>query len=71
LCFSTCCFAASSPAEPVHRDKDRKTIVPLAFRSLREHLAIIAACRNRNSAEAQAALQTHFANAMQRKMGLY
>jgi len=50
---------------------DRKITAPLALRSLREHLAIIRACRHRNAAEAQAALQTHFANAMQRTMGLY
>lgn len=50
---------------------DRKITAPLALRSLREHLAIIKACRARNPAQAQAALQTHFANAMQRNMGLY
>ncbi len=50
---------------------DRKITAPLALRSLREHLAIIRACRQRNVAEAQTALQTHFANAMQRNMGLY
>lgn len=50
---------------------DRKITAPLALRSLREHLAIIKACRHRNAAEAQAALQTHFSNAMQRNMGLY
>ena len=50
---------------------DRKITAPLALRSLREHLAIIEACRHRNAAEAQAALQTHFSNAMQRNMGLY
>jgi DNA-binding GntR family transcriptional regulator len=50
---------------------DRKITVPLALRSLREHLAIIKACRARNPAQARAALQTHFANAMQRNMGLY
>jgi DNA-binding GntR family transcriptional regulator len=50
---------------------DRRITVPLALRSLREHLAIIHACRHRNAAEAQAALQTHFSNAMQRNMGLY
>jgi DNA-binding GntR family transcriptional regulator len=50
---------------------DRKITAPLALRSLREHLAIIQACRRRNAAEAQAALQTHFSNAMQRNMGLY
>ena len=50
---------------------DRKITAPLALRSLREHLAIIKACRTRNPAEARTALQTHFANAMQRNMGLY
>lgn len=50
---------------------DRKITEPLALRSLREHLAIIEACRRRSAVDAQAALQTHFANAMQRNMGLY
>ncbi len=50
---------------------DRKMTAPLALRSLREHVAIIEACRRRNTSEAQAALQTHFANALQRNMGLY
>jgi DNA-binding GntR family transcriptional regulator len=50
---------------------DRKVTAPLALRSLREHLAIVKACRARNPDEARAALQTHFANAMQRNMGLY
>ena len=50
---------------------DRKITAPLALRSMREHLTIIDACRKRNAAGAQAALQTHFANAMQRTMGLY
>jgi DNA-binding GntR family transcriptional regulator len=50
---------------------DRKMTAPLALRSLREHLAIIRACRSRAAADAVAALQTHFANALQRNMGLY
>ncbi len=50
---------------------DRKVTAPLALRSLREHLAIIAACRRRNASEALVALQAHFANALQRNMGLY
>jgi DNA-binding GntR family transcriptional regulator len=50
---------------------DRKLTAPLALRSLREHVAIIEACRNRNATAAQAALQAHFANALQRSMGLY
>jgi DNA-binding GntR family transcriptional regulator len=50
---------------------DRKMTTPLALRSLREHLAIIEACRRRSASDAVAALQTHFANALQRNMGLY
>lgn len=50
---------------------DRNVTAPLALRSLREHVAIIEACRRRDAPAAQAALQTHFANAMQRNMGLY
>jgi DNA-binding GntR family transcriptional regulator len=50
---------------------DRKLTPPLALRSLREHIAIIEACRRRNAAEAQTALQTHFTNALQRNMGFY
>jgi DNA-binding GntR family transcriptional regulator len=50
---------------------DRKLTAPLALRSLREHLKIIAACRSRNAADAAAALQVHFSNALQRSMGLY
>jgi DNA-binding GntR family transcriptional regulator len=50
---------------------DRKLTAPLALRSLREHLAVIDACRNRNATAAQAAIQIHFANALQRSMGLY
>jgi DNA-binding GntR family transcriptional regulator len=50
---------------------DRKMTPPLALRSLREHVAIIEACQARDPAAAVAALQTHFANALQRNMGLY
>jgi DNA-binding GntR family transcriptional regulator len=50
---------------------DRKMTVPLALRSLREHVTIIEACRRRKPGEAVMALQTHFANALQRNMGLY
>lgn len=50
---------------------DRKLTAPLALRSLREHLVIIEACRSRDATAAVAALQSHFANALQRNMGLY
>jgi DNA-binding GntR family transcriptional regulator len=50
---------------------DRKVTVPLVLRSLREHQVIIEACRNRNAPDAVAALQAHFAAALQRNLGLY
>ncbi len=49
---------------------DLRTSAPLVLRSLHEHIAILDAARQRNPAEAIAALQTHFANALQRNMGL-
>lgn len=50
---------------------ERKMTAPLALRSLREHIAIIEACGNRDPESAVAALQTHFAAALQRNLGLY
>lgn len=50
---------------------DRKVTVPLVLRSLHEHQAIIEACRNRSATDAVAALQAHFAAALQRNLGLY
>jgi DNA-binding GntR family transcriptional regulator len=50
---------------------DRKLTAPLAQRSLREHMQIITACKMRDPAQAEAALQAHFTAAMQRHMGLF
>lgn len=50
---------------------DRKLTVPLALRSLREHMQIIIACKARDPDAAVAALQAHFNAALQRHMGLY
>ena len=50
---------------------DRKMTAPLALRSLREHMAVLEACRARNTAAAVAAIQAHFAAALQRNLGLY
>jgi DNA-binding GntR family transcriptional regulator len=50
---------------------DRKLTVPLAQRSLREHMQIILACKARDPEAAAAALQAHFNAAMQRHMGMY
>jgi DNA-binding GntR family transcriptional regulator len=50
---------------------DRKLTVPLALRSIREHLAIIDACQARNPDAAEASLLAHFTAALQRHMGLF
>ncbi|MEO9230691.1 MAG: GntR family transcriptional regulator [Devosia sp.] len=50
---------------------DRRMTTPLALRSLREHLAVLDACRARNASAAVAAIQTHFGAALQRNLGLY
>jgi DNA-binding GntR family transcriptional regulator len=50
---------------------DRKISVPLALRSLREHLAVLEACRKRDPDTAVSAIQAHFAAALQRSLGLY
>lgn len=50
---------------------DRKVSVPLALRSVREHLAVLDACRSRDAGAAVAAIQAHFTAALQRNLGLY
>jgi len=50
---------------------DRRLTPPLALRSLKEHMAIVEACRKRDPAEAVSALQAHFASALQRSLGQY
>jgi DNA-binding GntR family transcriptional regulator len=50
---------------------DRKLTVPLALRSLREHMQIIEACKRRDPDAAVAALQAHFNAALQRHLGMY
>jgi DNA-binding GntR family transcriptional regulator len=50
---------------------DRRWTAPLAMRTIREHLAIIDACRARDPDAAEAALMAHFTAALQRHMGLY
>lgn len=50
---------------------DRKLTVPLALRSIREHVAIINACEARDPDAAEAALLAHFTAALQRHMGLF
>jgi DNA-binding GntR family transcriptional regulator len=49
----------------------RRLTAPIALRSLREHMAIIDACRARDPDAAEAALVDHFTAALQRHMGLF
>lgn len=50
---------------------DRKLTVPLAQRSIREHLEIIDACEARDPDRAEAALMAHFNAALQRHLGMF
>ncbi len=50
---------------------DRKLTVPLALRSIREHMEIILACKARDPEKAVAALSAHFNAALQRHMGMF
>jgi DNA-binding GntR family transcriptional regulator len=50
---------------------DRRLTVPIALRSLKEHMAIIDACAARDPDAAEAALVAHFNAALQRHMGLF
>lgn len=48
---------------------DRRITAPVALRTLKEHVAIIDACRSRDADRAEAALDAHFHAALQRSMG--
>ena len=50
---------------------DRKVTAPIALRSLREHMEIILACKERDAEKAATALQAHFNAALQRLLGMY
>jgi DNA-binding GntR family transcriptional regulator len=50
---------------------DRKISPPLALRSLREHVAVLDACRLQDAPAAVAAIQSHLAAGLQRNLGLY
>jgi DNA-binding GntR family transcriptional regulator len=50
---------------------DRKLTVPLAQRSIREHLEIVDACEARDPDRAEAALVAHFNAALQRHLGMF
>jgi DNA-binding GntR family transcriptional regulator len=50
---------------------DRRMTVPLAQRTMREHLAIIEAVGDRNPDAAETALIAHFTTALQRHLGMF
>ncbi|CAM2154496.1 GntR family transcriptional regulator [Pararobbsia alpina] len=50
---------------------ERKLTAPLVLRTLKEHLAILDACRARDPDAAEAAVQAHFTAALQRNLGMY
>jgi DNA-binding GntR family transcriptional regulator len=50
---------------------DRRMTVPIAQRSMREHLEIVAALEDRNPDAAEAALIAHFSSALQRHLGMF
>lgn len=50
---------------------DRRVTAPLVQRSLREHLAVVAACKAHDSDAAAAAIQDHLTAALQRSLGLF
>jgi DNA-binding GntR family transcriptional regulator len=50
---------------------DRHISSSLVLRTLEEHVSILEACKSRNTEAAVAALQAHFAAALQRHLGLY
>jgi DNA-binding GntR family transcriptional regulator len=49
---------------------DRRLTAPVALRSLREHMTIIAACKQRDADKAEAAVTAHFGSALQRHLGM-
>jgi DNA-binding GntR family transcriptional regulator len=50
---------------------DRRITVPLAQRTMREHLEIIAGIEERNPDAAETALVAHFTTALQRHLGMF
>jgi DNA-binding GntR family transcriptional regulator len=53
----------------IRLDRAFRLSAPLVVRTMTEHLAILEACLRRDPDAAEAALETHFARAMQRAMG--
>lgn len=55
----------------VRLDREFRLSAPLVIRTMNEHLAIIEACKARDPQKAEAALEVHFARAMQRAVGFF
>lgn len=55
----------------IRLDREFTLSAPLVLRTMQEHLAIIAACRKRDPAAAELALEAHFSRAMQRAIGFF
>jgi DNA-binding GntR family transcriptional regulator len=55
----------------VRLDRHYRHSTAIAIRTFREHLAILEAMRRRDVDAAEAALEAHFARAMQRAMGIF
>lgn len=55
----------------VRLDREYRLSSPLVGRTMSEHLAILEACRARDPQRAEAALEVHFARAMQRALGFF
>ncbi len=53
----------------IRLDRAFRLSAPLVIRTMTEHLDILGACRRRDAEAAEAALEVHFARAMQRAMG--
>lgn len=53
----------------IRLDRAFRLSAPLVVRTMTEHLDILAACARRDADAAEAALEVHFARAMQRAMG--
>lgn len=50
---------------------DRTLTTPIVMRTLREHMVLLDACKARDADAAEAALQLHFSNALQRTLGIF
>ena len=55
----------------VRLDREFRLSSPIVIRTMNEHLDILRACRQRDPQAAEAALEVHFARAMQRAIGFF